>query len=364
MSHLKRTALHDCHLESGAKMVGFAGWDMPVHYSSLLTEHRAVRRAAGLFDVSHMGEIRVTGPHAETFLQGLTPNDVSRLTPGAAHYSALLSDAGTFIDDLLVYRLSDGDFMLVVNAANREADMAWVSSHAPGGIAVDDVSDSTALLSLQGPRAAAILDPLTPCDLPAIRYYRFVDGEVSGAPALISRTGYTGEDGFEIYLEPDSAPGVWRDILDSGSREGLLPAGLGARDTLRLEAGLALYGHEIDRSTTPFEVGLGWVVKMKKGDFVGRNALAAHLAEGPKRKLVGFEVCDRGIARAEHPVLCGGRTVGRVTSGTWSPTFEKSLGLALLSIEVSSPGTELQVDVRGKLLDCRVTEYPFYRRRE
>jgi len=368
---LRRTPLHAQHVAAGGRLVPFAGWEMPVQYAGVIDEHRAVRRAAGLFDVSHMGEIRVRGAGAEAFLQHLTPNDVARLPVGRAHYSALLTERGTYLDDLLCYHLGDGDFLLVVNAANREADLAWVEERADAwragggraGFEVRDVSDDYALLALQGPRAREILDPLTPADLSAIRYYGFATCRIGHQiPALVSRTGYTGEDGFELYVDPDHAPGLWEMLLEVGEGAGLRPAGLGARDTLRLEAAMALYGHELDRETTPYEAGLGWVVKLDKGDFVGREALARQREEGIGRKLAGFEVEGRGIAREGHRVLVDGQAVGRVTSGTWSPTFEKALGMAYVPPALAAPGTTIEIEVRGRRLAAETVELPFYRR--
>jgi len=359
---LLRSFLHDRHVAAGAKLVEFAGWEMPVQYGGVIGEHRAVRSAAGLFDVSHMGEFLVTGPGAESFIQRLTPNDVAKLTPGRAHYSGLLTTAGTYVDDLLVYRLGEEEFLLVVNAANTEKDFAWVKEHLDGEVELTDRSMDYALLALQGPRALEILQSLTETDLSTIRYYRFADGVVAGCPSLISRTGYTGEDGFELYLPPAEAPTVWDRLLEAGTPAGLVPAGLGARDTLRLEAGMALYGHEIDDTTTPWDAGLDWVVKLDKGDFVGRQALVAQQDRGTERRLVGFEVEGRGIARQGHPVMADGKKVGDVTSGTWSPTFEKALGMAYVPHRLAEPETELALEVRGKPLTARVVRLPFYKR--
>ena len=339
-------------------MVDFAGWEMPVQYAGVIEEHRAVRTAAGLFDVSHMGEVRVSGAGAEAFLQRLTPNDVSKLVPGRAHYSGLLTDQGTYVDDLLIYRLAPEDFLVVVNASNAERDFEWIASRAEGDVQVVNQSDQYALLALQGPKAVEILTGLTETDLSKIKYYGFAQGRVAGVPALLSRTGYTGEDGFELYLSPEDAPAVWRRLLEAGAA----PAGLGARDTLRLEAAMALYGHEIDETTTPFEAGLGWVVKLDKGDFLGREALAAQKGQGIPRKLVGFEIQGRGIARQGHAVVSNGDRVGGVTSGTWSPTFEKALGMAYVPPALAAPGTALAIDVRGKELPAVVVEIPFYKR--
>jgi aminomethyltransferase len=401
---LRRTPLHDCHLELGARMVGFAGWEMPVQYAGVIEEHRAVRGAAGLFDVSHMGEVRVRGAGAEQLLQRLTPNDVAQLKTGRAHYSGLLTERGTYVDDLLVYRLADDDFLVVVNASNAASDLAWLRArrekreHVAGPEAVRadaaqdsgqppglgpgpvgpvgpvgpggstpaaellDASDDYALLALQGPRALAILEPLASPGIAALRYYGFLHGEVAGVPAIISRTGYTGEDGFELYLAPEGAPEVWRRLLAAGAPQGLVPAGLGARDTLRLEAAMALYGHEIDDRTTPFEAGLSWVVKLGKGDFLGRAALVEQRDRGVQRTLVGFTVEGRGIARQGHAVLSDGTAVGAVTSGTWSPTFGKAIGMAYVPPALASPGTRLGIDVRGRTLEAAVVELPFYRR--
>ncbi len=363
-SELRRTPLHGRHVAAGARMVPFAGWEMPVQYDGVIGEHRAVRTAAGLFDVSHMGEVRVAGPGAEAFLQRLTPNDVAKLADGRAHYSGLLTDRGTYIDDLLVYRIAEGEYLVVVNAGNRERDVARileVGAAAPG-VEIEDVSDSYALLALQGPRAVDILAPLVSIELSGLRYYGHAPGEVGGKRALVSRTGYTGEDGFELYVDAADAEAVWDLLMDRGEAYGLRPAGLGARDTLRLEAAMALYGHELDEETTPWEAGLGWVVKLDKGDFIGREALARQKEQGVGRKLAGFEITGKGIARDGHLVKSGGREVGRVTSGTWSPTLEKAIGLAYLPPALAVPGTELTVDVRGRELPARVVEIPFYKR--
>ncbi len=358
----QRTPLYDCHLRAGGKMVDFAGWRLPVQYSGLMEEHRAVRTAAGLFDVSHMGEFRLSGAGAESFLQRLTPNDVAKLTPGRIHYSGLLTEAATYVDDLLVYRLADDDFMLVVNAANADKDFAWIEQHRPDDVELEDVSSSYALLALQGPRAQEILTPLTPVDLAQLRYYRFAESEVDGHRAIVSRTGYTGEDGFELYLSPDSAPEVWDRLLAEGAPQGLVPAGLGARDTLRLEAGMALYGHEIDDTTTPLDAGLSWVVKLNKGDFLGRDVLVAQKEEGVQQKLVGFEMTGRGIGREGYPILKDGQTVGRVTSGSFSPTFEKALGMAYVPAELAEVGTEVEIQIRKNAVPATVASIPFYRR--
>jgi aminomethyltransferase len=361
-SPLRRTPLHERHVAAGARLVDFAGWEMPVQYRGVIDEHRTVRTAAGLFDVSHMGEIRVSGASAEAFVQALTPNDVTKLTPGRAHYSALLDERGTFLDDLLVYRLEDTEFLLVVNASNAASDFEWIASRGRDGARIEDVSQHWALLALQGPRALGILSRLTETPLDAIRYYRFARGKVAGRAAILSRTGYTGEDGFELYLDPGDAPVVWDRLLEAGAPDGLEPAGLGARDTLRLEAGMALYGHEIDSTTTPWEAGLDWIVKLDQGEFVGRQALVEARERGPERRLIGFEVSGRGIARQGHRLLAAGREVGVVTSGTFSPTFEKAIGMGYVETGLARLETELVADVRGREVPVRIVPLPFYKR--
>ncbi len=362
----RRTPLYDCHRAAGAKMVSFAGWDMPVRYSDVMAEHHAVRSAAGLFDVSHMGEIRVSGAGAEAFLQRLTPNNVNKLKPGRAHYSGLLNERGTYIDDVLVYRLADEDFMVVVNASNIDRDRAWIESQPHPDTTIEDQSARYALLALQGPKAPSILARLTASELESIRYYRFAQGQVAGRDALISRTGYTGEDGFELYCAPEDAPFLWDQLFEVGAADGLVPAGLGARDTLRLEAGMALYGHEIDDTRTPYDAGLGWVVKLAKGEFIGRSALAAQKeAGGPTEHMVGFEVTDKGIAREGCVISSpgeGARPSGVVVSGTWSPTLEKALGIAYVPASLAEPGTELAIAVRKRILSAVVVPLPFYKR--
>ena len=359
---VRRTPLYDAHQAAGGKLVEFAGWQMPVQYSGVLQEHRAVRTAAGIFDVSHMGEFRVAGKGAEGFLQAMTPNDVAKLKPGRIHYSGLLTEQGTYVDDLLIYRLAEEEFLLVVNAANAEKDLAWLQGHNDAGVTLEDVSSDYGLIALQGPKAEAILSELTSTDLMAIRYYAFVEGEVSGRATLISRTGYTGEDGFELYLAPEDTPAVWDRLLDVGGPAGLVPAGLGARDTLRMEAAMALYGHEIDDTTTPLEAGLQWVVKLEAADFVGRQALVEIKDAGLTRKLVGFNVEGRGIARQGHKVIAEDEEVGFVTSGTFSPTLEKALGMAYVPVSMAAIGTSVGLDIRGKVVPAVIVDLPFYKR--
>ena len=358
----QRTPLFACHQQAGGKLVDFAGWHLPVQYSSVMDEHRAVRTAAGLFDVSHMGEFKVNGAGAEAFLQHLTPNDVSKLKPGRIHYSGLLTEAATYVDDLLIYQLGDEEFLLVVNAANADKDFAWIENRLPVDVKLENVSADYGLLALQGPRAEEILSEMIEIDLSAIRYYRFEIAEVDGHRAIVSRTGYTGEDGFELYLPPESAPVIWDRLLEVGAPKGLVPAGLGARDTLRLEAGMALYGHEIDDTTTPLDAGLSWVVKLAAGDFLGRDVLLAQKEDGSDQRLVGFEMVGRGIGRQGYEVLSNGQVVGRVTSGTLSPTLEKAIGMAYVPSELAAVGTEIEIQVRKNAVAAVVVPIPFYKR--
>ncbi len=364
MADLRKTPLHGVHRESGAKMVPFGGWDMPVEYSGLIAEHIAVRTAAGIFDVSHMGQIEAEGEGALAFLQRVTSNDVSKLVDGQAQYSALPMPSGCPVDDVIVYRRKADRFLIVVNAANVEKDWQWLLAQSPARCGLHNLSDEFALLALQGPKAEVILQRLTPIDLHPIGFYRFVEGEVDGAPAIVARTGYTGEDGFEIFVAPARAPSLWRKIVEAGRPDGLLPAGLGARDTLRLEARMMLYGNDMDETTTLVEAGLGWIVSTDeaKGDFNGRGVLAAQKATGAARKLVGFEMVERGIPRHGHPVLLDGAAAGAVTSGTFAPFLQKSIGLCYLPAARAAVGTEFHVDIRGRRVGARVVPTPFYKR--
>ncbi len=365
---LKRTPLYDEHVAAGARIVPFAGFEMPVQYTGIREEHLAVRHRAGLFDVSHMGEIVVRGPRALQFVQRISCNDHSKMKVGRAQYTGLMYPQGTFVDDMLVHRVDEEEFLLVVNAANVDKDFSYISGLAAGeeGVEVENTSDRWAQMALQGPLALEVLQPLTDTDLGEIRYYRFTWGEVAGARALIARTGYTGEDGFEVYVAPGDAPAVWRAILAEGGPKGVVPAGLGARDTLRLEAGMALYGNDIDGTTTPLEAGLGWIVKLDKGDFIGRDVLESQAEEGVERKLVGFEMVDRGIARHGYPVFLepeGGEPAGRVTSGTLSPLLEKAIGMAYVPVEAAGTGREIWIDLRGRRRRARIVDLPFYSRK-
>jgi aminomethyltransferase len=361
---LKRTPLYECHLEAKARIVPFAGFEMPVQYSGVIEEHRAVRSSVGLFDVSHMGEIEVVGRRSLDFVQYVTCNDASKLTPGRAQYSGLMTPRGTFVDDLLVHELSDDHYFLVVNAANTGKDYAYLCAQAAGfeGVDVKDRSDDYAQIAIQGPRAQEVLRRITPVDLGEIKYYRFVEGKVDGSAAIIARTGYTGEDGFEAYVAPTDAPRIWRKLLEVGKDFGIVPAGLGARDTLRFEACMALYGNDIDDTTTPFEAGLDWIVKLDKGGFLGRETLVRQQAAGIKRKLVGFEMTERGIARHGYPISSGDSKVGVVTSGTHSPTLGKALGMGYVPVALAPVGSKLEIEIRDRKIAAQVVETPFYRR--
>ena len=344
-------------------MVPFGGWDMPVQYSGILEEHRAVRGSAGLFDISHMGEIEFRGPDALAAVQRLVTNDASRLQIGQVQYAALCYDNGTFVDDLTVYKLADDHFMFTVNASNIDKDYQWIRDHVSGRVDVKNISDETALLALQGPKAPAILQKLTTVDLGQIRYYWFQPGKVLDLDALISRTGYTGEDGFEVYLSSDKAESLWHRLLQEGRPFGILPVGLGARDTLRLEAKMALYGNDIDDKHTVLEADLTWIVKFAKGDFIGRRALEQQQAAGLTRKLVGFQMVGRGIARSHYKVVKDGREIGEVTSGGPSPTLGKNIGLAYVTIAHATIGTEVDILIRGQAVRATIVPVPFYKRK-
>lgn len=360
---LKKTPLNAVEHELGGKMVDFGGWELPVQFSGILDEHKAVRERAGLFDVSHMGEITVKGPQALAFLQKLTCNDVSKLEDGRIHYNGLLYPTAGFVDDILIYRISADDYFVVVNASNTDKDFDWIKENSAGfDVVVKNESPNYAQLALQGPLSEQILQPMTDVDLGPMKYYRFGIGRVDGEPAIVSRTGYTGEDGFEVYVAPDVAPALMKKILAAGAPLGLIPTGLGARDTLRLEAKMALYGNDIDHSTTPLEADLGWIVKLDKGEFHGSDVLQREKAEGLPKKLVGFEMIDRGIARHGYPVVSGSEEIGVVTSGTHSPTLKRPIGLAYLPPDKTGLGSEFTVLIRGKEAKARVVPTPFYKR--
>lgn len=348
-------------------MVDFGGWDMPVQYpAGTIEEHLRTRTHAGLFDVSHMGEVDVRGPDAIAFVNRLTSNDVTKLVDGQAHYTALTTPQGTVIDDLLVYRLAADHLLLVVNASTTDKDWEWIKSHHAGeSVKLENVSAHYCQLALQGPDAQNILAKLTDLPLAEIKYYHFTTGTVDGIDSIVSRTGYTGEDGFEVYAAPEHAEKLWTKLLDAGNfgnDDGVLPCGLAARNTLRLESGMALYGHEIDETTTLYEANLGWICKLDKGDFIGRDALVQQKAEGVKRKLIGFEVTDRGIARDDQGVVIDDQTVGKVTSGSPAPYLKKNIGLAYVPVEYANVAQEIKIDVRGRLVGAQIVKTPFYKR--
>jgi len=360
---MRKTRFNEFHKTLGGRMIEFFGWEMPVEYKGIIEEHLAVRTAAGLFDVSHMGEIMVRGKDALAFVQALTPNDAGRLAPDQAQYTALTTPQGTFVDDLLVYCFSPEEYLLVVNAANTDKDYGWVAAHQAGfAVSVENASDGYSQLALQGPKAQEILQPLTGINLAGLKSFGAGRGKVAGVEAVVSRTGYTGEDGFEIYTTSAQPAPIWQEIMKAGRPIGLLPIGLGARDTLRLEAKLMLYGNDIDDTTTVLEADLKWIIKFTKGDFLGREALEKQLGEGIKRKIVGFELIDKGIPRPHYPVFAAGLKAGQVTSGTFSPFLKKSIGLVYLPVELTEIGTAVEVGIRDKKVKAKVVSTPFYKR--
>jgi aminomethyltransferase len=358
----QRTSLHDVHVRSGARIVEFAGWDMPVQYQGILAEHEAVRERAGLFDVSHMGEVVFRGPRALEALQRLFTNDLSKCADGQAMYGCLCRESGGIVDDVVVYRRAADDLLVCVNAANRQKDFDWLHGHAFGAD-VKNESDGWGQLALQGPVAPAVVQKLTSVRLSSVGTYRFTTGEVAGVPCMIARTGYTGEDGFELFCPPDKAARLWGELLEAGQAEGVVPAGLGARDSLRLEMAYRLYGSDMDDGTTPLEAGLAWVVKLDKGDFVGRDALLKQKEAGLPRKLVGFTLTDPGIPRHGYPVLRDGAAVGTVTSGTKSPSLGTSIGLAYVPAALAAEGSAFAVEIRGRAAAAKVVKTPFYQKR-
>lgn len=359
---LERTPLHDVHRALGARMVPFAGYEMPVQYEGVVKEHEAVRQRAGIFDVSHMGELRLRGPRALEVVSSLVTNAVASLEVGRAKYTVAVNEAGTILDDLIVYRVGEEDVLVVCNASNRAKMAPHFARGAEGRADFTDESDQTALLALQGPAAAAIArDAGAPEAMLSLAPFSLAEVELAGAPIIAARTGYTGEDGFEIFCSNDDAPRLFQLLLEVGAPHGIAPAGLGARDTLRLEAALSLYGNDIDETTNPYEAGLGWVVKLDH-DFLGRAALERVKAEGPTRKLVGLEMVGRGIARHGYPIIASGARVGEVTSGSPGPTVGKNVALGYVPTELASPGTALGVEIRGKIVDAVVVKTPFYKR--
>jgi aminomethyltransferase len=365
---LRRTPLFDRHVALGAKVIPFAGWEMPVQYTGIIAEHNAVRNQAGLFDLGHMGQVDVTGPDALAYLQATTTNDVSTLQPGEAQYGMLPNEQGGVIDDILIYRRpADDGYMVVVNASNRFRDVAWMHEQREQlpelDVTVRDISDETGMVAIQGPNALAITQSISNEDLSGMANYSWAARTIAGVPVMIARTGYTGEDGFEIYPPIDQVATIWDALMEAGEGNGLQPIGLGARDTLRLEARMPLYGQELGDDISPYESGLGWAVKLNKGDFVGRDGMAKVKEEGPKRKAVGFRMTERGGApRTHYPVGVEGQVIGEVTSGAFSPTLGENIGLALIAPEYAGVGKPLQVEIRGKWVNAEQIKMPFYKR--
>ncbi len=356
----KKTVLYDEHVRLGAKMVEFAGFLMPIQYKSIIQEHRRVRTTVGMFDVSHMGEFIFRGPGAEAFLQRMTINDVSRLTVGQAQYSAMCYDYGGIVDDLIVYKFAD-HFMMVVNAANIEKDWNWLAEHKPGDVEMENISDDITLIAVQGPRSREVLQTLTDVDMNGIAFYHFTEGEMAGAEMIISRTGYTGELGFELYMANRYGVQTWRRVLEAGKPFEIEPVGLGARDTLRLEMKYCLYGNDIDETTNPLEAGLGWITKLRRGDFIGREALLRVKEKGLERKLIGFRMEAQGFPRHGYAIFHGGEKVGQVTSGGFSPMLNVGIGMGYVKTDYANVGTKLDIEIRGRRVPAVVCETPFYR---
>ncbi len=360
---MKRTPLYEAHKKLGAKLIPFAGFEMPLQYRGIIEEHLAVREKVGMFDVSHMGEIFVEGKDAPKFVDYITTNDAAGMPAGRAHYAALTTEKGTFVDDLLVYRLDEQKYLLVVNAVNTEKDYKWILEKSRGfEVEVTDKSSDIAQIAVQGPRAREVVQEITEADLSTVKYYRFVRTKVLGEEAIVSRTGYTGEDGFEIYVDAPVGEKIWWALLEAGKPYELQPAGLGARDTLRLEAGMLLYGNDMDETTTVLEADLEWIIKWDK-DFIGREALLKQKQEGIKKKLVGFEMVDRGVARHGYRVFVDGKEFGTVCSGSYAPYLRKNIGNVYLPVEKTEIGTEFEVEIKGRRARAKVVERPFYSRK-
>lgn len=363
---LKRTPLYDLHVRHGARLTPFAGFEMPIQYSGIIDEHMAVRQAAGIFDVSHMGEVMVRGPHALAYVQRLVTNDVSKLYDGKAMYTVMCGPEGGIVDDLLVYRISKNEYMLVINAANIEKDLAWMRQHQINGAELDDISDDTALIAVQGPLAFDIVNDAAGVELDDLKFYHFTqpDDFIGNERVIVSHTGYTGERGLEIYCRPDAAPAIWQSLIEEGTARGLRPCGLGARDTLRVEAGFCLYGNDITEDTNPLEAGLGWLVKLDKEEFIGKAALVEAKAKGLARRLVGFILEDRGIPRTGFAIADeSGREIGSVTSGTQSPVLATGIGMGYVPNEerFTAEGAKLLIKSRGRDLNARVKKPPFHK---
>lgn len=364
MTELKRTPLFEVYKEYGGKTIDFGGWELPVQFSSIKEEHEAVRTRAGLFDVSHMGEVEVKGPDCLSYLQKIMTNDISKIKNGGAQYTAMCYENGGTVDDLLVYKIEDNHYLLVVNASNIEKDYKWMEEHLEGDVSIENLSEKTAQLALQGPLAEKTLQKLTDASLSEIGFFKFQQEVIiNGKKTLVSRTGYTGEDGFEVYCDASDVVELWRAILTAGEEDGVVPVGLGARDTLRFEANLALYGQELSPEISPLEAGIGFAVKLnKEADFIGKEALKQQKENGLSRKLVGIEMIDRGIPRHGYPVYKGDELIGEVTTGTQPPTSKRNIGLVLIKTEFAGLDTEVEVEIRGKRLKAAVVPTPFYKR--
>ena len=358
---MKKTPMYENHRKLGGKIIDFGGWELPVQYEGIIKEHKQTRETAGLFDVSHMGEITVKGKDAEQFIQNLVTNNIAAAVDGQIVYSPMCYPDGGVVDDLLVYRMGAEDYLLVVNAANTDKDFAWILDNLRGDVLIRNVSDEYAQLAIQGPKAESILQKLVDQPLGEIKFYHFSgNAKVAGTSAILSRTGYTGEDGFEIYVAAGKAPEIWDKLLEAGRDEGIVPVGLGARDTLRFEVALPLYGNEISKDITPLEAGLGFFVKLDKENFIGKDALKKQKEEGLKRKLVGFEMSEPGVPRSHYEVYASGLKIGFVTSGSYAPSLQKNLGLALVDIAYAAEGTELDILIRNKQIRAKVVPKPFY----
>ncbi|MFA5833994.1 MAG: glycine cleavage system aminomethyltransferase GcvT [Bacteroidota bacterium] len=359
---MKRTPFFEIHQKAGAKIVPFGGFEMPVQYAGIMDEHKKVRNAVGVFDVSHMGEFFAKGSNALSFLQKITVNDVSKLVPGKAQYSAMCYDNGGIVDDLLIYMLAENSYMIVVNASNIDKDWKWMKEHCPSDVSFENKSDGTALLAVQGPKSLETMQKLTSVNLSTISYYHFVQGNLAGVDMTISRTGYTGEMGFEVYFDVKYSEKIWNAIFDAGKEFGIAPIGLGARDTLRLEMGYCLYGNDIDQTTNPIEGGLGWITKLAKGDFIAKPVLEKAKSEGPKKKLVGMMLQEKAVPRHGYPLLVNGANVGVVTSGTFSPSLEKGIAMGYVNAPFAETGSKIQIDVRGKFIDATIVALPFLKK--
>jgi len=358
----KRTPLFEAHKKSGARFIEFFGWEMPVQYTSIIEEHNAVRNNAGLFDTCHMGRIDVSGSDSLNFLQKPVPNNVSKLEKKQGLYTQMCYESGMIVDDIIIYKLDDDHFFVVVNGANREKDFKWMKKNKEGDVQLKDVSDELGMIAFQGPKSEKVLQKLTDYDLSKLKYFWIDDVEIDGIKTRAARTGYTGEDGFEIYTVADKIELIWNKILQLGKSEGVVPVGLGARDTLRLEACYMLYGNDIDDTTTPLEAPLSWTVKFDKGDFIGKEKLLEQKEKGVKKKFVGFEMIDRGIPRHGYKIFVDNKEIGHVTSGTFSPTLKKNIGLGYVDVKFKEIGKEINVQIRNNLYRAKIVMIPFYRR--